>query len=55
MIRSGKSNIFLRMVKQNAQGTGSPDGFRRTQWEYTLCVLFSNAWEAKFSQYSTTD
>lgn len=55
MIKSGKSNMFLLIVKQNAHATGSPDGFSSTQCEYTDCVLFSNACEAKFSQYSTTD
>lgn len=44
-----------RMEKQNVQGTGAPLGLRSTQCEYTDCVVFSNAWFAKFSQYSTTD
>ena len=47
--------MSLLMEKQKVQGTGAPDGLSRTQWEYTLCVVFSNAWLAKFSQYSTTD
>jgi hypothetical protein len=55
MIKSGRSNMFLRIVKQNEHATGSPDGFRRTQCEYTDWVLFSKACKAKFSQYSTVD
>lgn len=47
--------MSLRMEKQNVHGTGAPDGFSSTQCEYTDCVVFSNAWFAKFSQYSTTD
>lgn len=43
------------MEKQNVEGTGVPEGLSRTQCEYTECVLFSKACEAKFSQYSTTD
>ena len=47
--------MSLRIEKQNVHGTGAPLGLRRTQCEYTDCVVFSNAWLAKFSQYSTTD
>lgn len=51
----GRSNRSLRIEKQNVDGTGAPFGFNSTQCEYTDCVVFSKAWEAKFSQYSTTD
>lgn len=47
--------MSLLMEKQKVQGTGAPDCLRRTQCEYTLWVVFSKAWLAKFSQYSTTD
>ena len=47
--------MSLRIEKQNVQGTGAPLGLSSTQCEYTDCVVFSNAWFAKFSQYSTTD
>ena len=55
MTTLGISNISLLIEKQNVQGIGSPPGFNNTQCENTLCVVFSNAWFAKFSQYSTTD
>jgi hypothetical protein len=51
----GRSNRSLRIEKQKVAGTGAPEGFSSTQWEYTDCVVFSNACAAKFSQYSTTD
>jgi hypothetical protein len=51
----GRSKRSLRIEKQNVEGTGAPEGFNNTQCEYTDCVAFSKAWEAKFSQYSTTD
>lgn len=51
----GRSKISLRIEKQKAHGTGSPDGLSNTQCEYTDCVVFSNACIANFSQYSTTD
>jgi hypothetical protein len=35
--------ISLRIEKQNVQGTGAPEGFSKTQCEYTDCVVFSNA------------
>lgn len=41
--RLGRSMISLRIEKQNVHGTGAPEGFRSTQWEYTDCVVFSNA------------
>lgn len=47
--------ISLRIEKQNVQGTGAPEGLSKTQCEYTDWVVFSKAWLAKFSQYSTTD
>lgn len=49
------SNRSRRMEKQKMHGMGSPEGFKRTQCADTDCVVFSNAWEANFSQYSTTD
>ena len=55
MTKLGRSMISLRIEKQNVHGTGAPLGFSSTQCEYTDCVVFSNAWFAKFSQYSTTD
>ena len=55
MTRLGRSMMSLRIEKQNVHGTGAPFGFSRTQCEYTDWVVFSNAWLAKFSQYSTTD
>lgn len=55
MTKLGRSMISRRIEKQNVQGTGVPDGFNNTQCECTDCVVFSNAWLAKFSQYSTTD
>lgn len=55
MTRLGRSMISLLIEKQNVQGTGDPFGLRRIQCEYTDCVVFSKAWLAKFSQYSTTD
>lgn len=55
MTMLGRSNRSLRIEKQKVAGTGAPFGFNKTQCEYTDCVVFSNAWEAKFSQYSTTD
>lgn len=55
MTRLGRSMMSRRMEKQNVQGTGAPLGLRSTQCEYTDCVVFSKAWFAKFSQYSTTD
>ena len=55
MTALGKSKRSLRIEKQNVAGTGAPEGLRSTQCEYTDCVVFSNAWFAKFSQYSTTD
>lgn len=55
MTRLGRSMMSLLIEKQNVHGTGAPDGFNNTQCEYTLCVVFSKAWLAKFSQYSTTD
>ena len=55
MTTLGKSNMSLRIEKQNVDGIGAPDGLRRTQCEYTDCVVFSKAWEANVSQYSTTD
>jgi hypothetical protein len=51
----GRSKRSLLMEKQKVAGTGAPDGFSNTQWEYTDCVVFSNACDAKLSQYSTTD
>ena len=51
----GRSNMSLRIEKQKVEGTGAPFGLSKTQCEYVDCVVFSNAWEAKFSQYSTTD
>jgi hypothetical protein len=51
----GRSNRSLRIEKQNVDGTGAPFGLSSTQCEYTDCVVFSNACDAKFSQYSTTD
>ena len=39
----GRSNRSLRIEKQKVEGTGAPDGFSRTQCEYTDCVVFSNA------------
>ena len=45
----GRSKISLLMEKQNAHGTGAPDGFRSTQCEITDCVVFSNACAANFS------
>lgn len=51
----GKSKMSLRIEKQNVAGSGAPDGLSKTQCEYTALVVFSNACEAKFSQYSTTD
>ena len=51
----GKSKMSLRIEKQNVAGNGAPDGLSKTQCEYTALVVFSNACEAKFSQYSTTD
>jgi len=35
IIRLGQSKISRLMVKQNEHGTGSPEGLRSTQWEYT--------------------
>ena len=55
MTMLGKSKISLRIEKQNVAGNGAPDGLSKTQCEYTALVVFSNACEAKFSQYSTTD
>lgn len=55
MTKLGRSIISLRIEKQNVHGTGAPLGLSSTQCEYTDCVVFSNAWFAKFSQYSTTD
>ena len=51
----GKSKISRRIEKQNVHGIGSPEGFNSTQWENTDWVVFSNACDANFSQYSTTD
>lgn len=51
----GRSNKSRRTEKQNVQGIGPPEGLSNTQCEYTDLVVFSNACEAKFSQYSTTD
>jgi hypothetical protein len=51
----GRSKRSRRIEKQKVVGTGAPDGFKSTQCEYTERVVFSKAWEAKFSQYSTTD
>lgn len=51
----GKSNRSRRIEKQNVDGTGAPLGLSSTQCEYTDWVVFSNACDAKFSQYSTTD
>lgn len=47
--------MSLRIEKQKVHGTGAPEGFSKTQCENTDWVVFSNAWLAKFSQYSTTD
>lgn len=55
MTKLGRSNRSLRIEKQNVHGIGSPEGFNRTQCEKTDCVVFSNACEANFSQYSMTD
>lgn len=55
MTKLGRSIMSLRIEKQKVHGTGAPLGLRSTQCEYTDCVVFSNAWFAKFSQYSTTD
>jgi hypothetical protein len=55
MTMLGRSKMSLRMEKQKVAGNGAPDGLSRTQCEYTALVVFSNACEAKFSQYSTTD
>jgi len=44
-----------RIEKQNVHGTGAPFGFSSTQCDTTDCVVLSNACDAKFSQYSTTD
>lgn len=55
MTRLGRSKISRRIEKQKVAGTGAPLGFSRTQCACTLCVVFSNACDAKFSQYSTTD
>jgi hypothetical protein len=55
MTIEGRSKISLRIEKLNVAGTGAPSGLSRTQCEYTDCVVFSNACEAKLSQYSTTD
>lgn len=51
----GKSKMSLRIEKQNVAGNGAPDGLSKTQCEYTALVVFSNACDAKLSQYSTTD
>lgn len=51
----GRSNKSRRIEKQKVVGTGAPEGFKSTQWEYSERVVFSKAWDAKFSQYSTTD
>jgi hypothetical protein len=55
MMRLGRSKMSLRIEKQNVHGTWVPHGLTSVQRELTDCVVFSNAWNAKFSQYSTTD
>ena len=55
MTMLGRSKRSLLIAKQKVEGTGAPEGLSSTQWEYTDCVVFSKACEAKFSQYSTTD
>lgn len=48
--------MISRLIeKQNVQGTGAPFGFNSTQCDTTDWVVLSNACDAKFSQYSTTD
>ena len=49
MMIIGRSKISLLIEKQNAHGTGAPDGFRSTQCDITDCVVFSNACAANFS------
>ena len=49
IIMFGRSKISLLIEKQNAHGTGEPDGLRSTQCEITDCVVFSNACAANFS------
>ena len=51
----GRSKRSLRIEKQNVQGMGSPEGLSSTQWLKTEVVVFSNACDANFSQYSITD
>jgi hypothetical protein len=55
MMILGKSIISRLIEKQNVHGTGAPFGFKSTQCDTTDWVVLSNACDAKFSQYSTTD